>query len=40
VNPDVPSWIYPRQIDFLKNRMTILQRQAASPGLPDARDDE
>ena len=40
VNPDVPSWIYPRQIDFLKNRMTILQRQAASPGLPDARVDE
>jgi hypothetical protein len=37
VNPDVPSWIYPRQIDFLENRMTILQRQTAPlPGSPDA----
>jgi hypothetical protein len=40
VNPEVPWWIYPRDIDFLENRMTILQPQAApSAGSPDARDD-
>lgn len=27
VNPEVPGWIYPREIDFLKNRLTILERQ-------------
>jgi hypothetical protein len=25
-NPPSPGWIYPRQIDFLENRVTILQR--------------
>jgi Dolichyl-phosphate-mannose-protein mannosyltransferase len=32
VNPEVPWWVYPRQIDFLENRMTILQREAAPHG--------
>ena len=32
VNPEVPLWIYPREIDFLENRMTILQREAAPHG--------
>jgi hypothetical protein len=32
VNPAGPWWVYPREIDFLENRMTVLQREAAPHG--------
>jgi hypothetical protein len=31
VSIDTPPWLYPREIDFLENRITILQRRAQAP---------
>ena len=28
-SPPFPDWVYPRSIDFLQNRITILQKRAA-----------
>jgi hypothetical protein len=28
-SPPIPEWVYPRNIDFLNNRITILQRRPA-----------
>ena len=33
-SPNVPAWAYPRQIDFLHNRIVVLERSPATPS-PD-----
>jgi hypothetical protein len=41
-NPPAPSWVYPRQIDFLENRITILQRIGGqnTPAPPESDTDD
>ena len=39
-NPPVPGWIYPRQLDFVENRITILQRIGGHNGPGQAGETE